>query len=72
MCAPLLSVTPDGLKKQVFIPALLPPRISPVSTTGSTFTAGNLALAGTGGLAVGALVTGIASALVSKKKKKSA
>ena len=58
--------------KSVFVYYQVETSSSSASTTGSTFTAGNLALAGAGGLAVGALVTGIASALVSKKKRKSA
>ncbi|MBO4893590.1 MAG: hypothetical protein J5562_01590 [Clostridia bacterium] len=58
--------------KSVFVYYQVETSSSSASTAGSTFTAGNLALAGAGGLAVGALITGIASALVSKKKRKSA
>jgi len=41
---------------------------APASTVGSTFTAGNVALSGTAGLAVGALATAL-GATISKKKK---
>ncbi len=41
-------------------------------TAGSNFTAGNLALAGTGGLAVGALLSGLAVSSADKKKAKKA
>ena len=41
-------------------------------STGSTFTAGNLALAGVAGLAVGAVVTALASKAVCRKKKETA
>ena len=43
---------------------------SSASTAGSNFTGGNLALAGVGGLALGALVSGTVSVLANKKKKK--
>ena len=45
---------------------------SSASTAGSNFTTGNLALAGVGGLALGALVSGIAATAIGKKKKTSA
>ena len=45
---------------------------SSASAAGSNFTAGNLALAGAGGLAVGALISGIAASVAGKKKSKKA
>jgi hypothetical protein len=42
------------------------------NAAGSTFTAGNLALAGVAGLAVGAVVTALASKAVGRKKKSAA
>ena len=45
---------------------------SSASAAGSNFTAGNLALAGAGGLAVGALISGIAASVAGKKKNKKA
>ena len=45
---------------------------SSAGTTGSSFTAGNLALAGGAGLALGALISGIAVSSANKKKSKKA
>ena len=45
---------------------------SSASTAGSNFTTGNLALAGVGGLAAGALISGTAATAIGKKKKTSA
>ena len=45
---------------------------SSASAAGSNFTAGNLTLAGAGGLAVGALISGIAATVAGKKKSKKA
>ena len=45
---------------------------SSASAAGSNFTAGNLVLAGGAGLAVGALVSGIAASVAGKKKNKKA
>ena len=42
---------------------------SSAGTTGSNFTAGNLALAGGAGLAIGALISGLAVSAAGKKKK---
>jgi hypothetical protein len=45
---------------------------SSAGTEGSNFTGGTLALVGVGGLALGAIVSGIIVSSVGKKKKKSA
>ena len=45
---------------------------SSAGTTGSNFTAGNLALAGGAGLAIGALISGVAVSSANKKKAKKA
>lgn len=45
---------------------------SSASTAGSNFTAGNLALAGIGGMALGAVVSAFAVSSANKKKSKKA